>query len=792
MSSDDARTAVAQAVAAWPEDARASMMAAADAIQAHTPAYDDPPPFADHDRERATAEAERVRRGGPDDTYPDLDALAALPAADAGRLAADLVGAGRMDMLGQVVVGLAPGDLPVAAMLGAAAALPADSYQRAALIRAAAASPARELIAGIAEAAGQATDPAPLLAVVGETAATRQEMASGRPYRWWREPEMSMAEPPDDGPGEMSDEMPGEMPGETPGETSGEMPEAIPGETEVVLPESPPGPPPGPPTGQPTTRTAYPRLDVETGTTRPDVVVIDQEFEVTIGLQKRRSTVGVDTGMVTLAMPADGQVDLEAMLLFDPTSIEVTGSPRTTLTVTDLNLYPEQTFQCVAKYGEDLAPERRLGVQLLRDGQVVAVAWRTLVAVDEADRVEEADVPESRERELLDLGPLLGAEPPDLVVSICASDAGAETYVWTAFSVHDDIVVPDLPSTTTLPADDKAGFATLIRRFIQSDASAGERFLELAGRAQVIGDAIPQGIRQALAAAVGRVPGTPPAVLLLTEELDVPWELAAVDLPGASGRDVAPFLGAHAAISRWPLSDHKPRPTPRSSVRVSAAAVLTADYSGVQGFPVLASAQAEAVEVAALFQPPAQAVAPELWTVVDLLRGQPPCELLHVALHGKFDDQSTQEGIVLLEKDAASGTTKGRYLTPTMLENGALQLGPFVFLNACQVGADERVLGNYAGFASTLLRIGATGVVAPLWNVRDDVAAHVAEEFYAAAWHGTNAAAPDAVPVAEAVRRLRATYTEKAVHDGEPMADPTLIAYQVFGHPRLRLTGATP
>ena len=37
--------------------------------------------------------------------------------------------------------------------------------------------------------------------------------------------------------------------------------------------------------------------------------------------------------------------------------------------------------------------------------------------------------------------------------------------------------------------------------------------------------------------------------------------------------------------------------------------------------------------------------------------------------------------------------------------------GAFVFLNACQVGADERVLGSYGGFASTLLRIGAGGVV---------------------------------------------------------------------------------
>ena len=97
---------------------------------------------------------------------------------------------------------------------------------------------------------------------------------------------------------------------------------------------------------------------------------------------------------------------------------------------------------------------------------------------------------------------------------------------------------------------------------------------------------------------------------------------------------------------------------------------------------------------------------------------------MHVALHGQYDGQGDQEGIVLLAKSPAGGAT-AQFLTPAELENGELDHGPFVFLNACQVGTDERVLGDYGGFASTLLRIGAVGVVAPLWNVKDDVAARV-------------------------------------------------------------------
>ncbi|MEZ5093660.1 CHAT domain-containing protein [Nocardioides sp.] len=93
------------------------------------------------------------------------------------------------------------------------------------------------------------------------------------------------------------------------------------------------------------------------------------------------------------------------------------------------------------------------------------------------------------------------------------------------------------------------------------------------------------------------------------------------------------------------------------------------------------------------------------------------------------------------------------------------------------------MLGDYGGFASTLLRIGAAGVVAPLWNVKDDVAAAVARAFYAA-----TLTADRPVPAAEAMRAVRASYTEEAVRAGTDGQHPTLVAYQVFGHPRLRLT----
>ena len=50
--------------------------------------------------------------------------------------------------------------------------------------------------------------------------------------------------------------------------------------------------------------------------------------------------------------------------------------------------------------------------------------------------------------------------------------------------------------------------------------------------------------------------------------------------------------------------------------------------------------------------------------------------------------------------DAAGNlTTRSLYLTPDQVLNGSLDDGPFVFLNACQVGSDKRVLADNGGFA---------------------------------------------------------------------------------------------
>ena len=715
----------------------------------------------------------------------DLMVLAALPADRAGLLLVDLVTrvAGlpspARDAAGSALLALVGrldlSRIPVSRIIQAGIPLP---HLTAAILAGAAVS---RLVSGSAEALNRGVDPAGLLAILDEASRLRVPGPDAGPVT--AEPD---AAEPDAAEPDAVDEATfdaDEDGGDSGGVTTWRGP---------IEHRDEPGtaPSPSPQTAPPPGRTAYPRLDVDSHQPRPEVVVIDAPFDVVVGLQPRKDLGLTATGRMTFT--AGEIVDLDLVLVYDPSSLRPQLDSRAHISSTDADPYPAVTLSFTALYGEDLPPQRRIGVHVLRGGKVVAVAWRTVVAVDSAADVAGAPVPASREPDLLDLTPIVDEDMPDLVLTVFRADAAdGSRFVWTAYPAASGVTVPDAPNASQLDAD-ATGFAAEIRRTIQFSQGPQSDYLELAGRSRRIGRAIPDGIQAAIHAVVGDpARQTAPTILLLTEELSVPWELAAVtpSLQTPWG-GTSPFLGAHAAIGRWPMSEHKPRPTPRTSVPVTRSAVITADYTGVTGWGKLDSALAEAAEVGALFAPASDQIRPSLTSVIALLRGDPAVDLVHVALHGQFDAQGGQEGLVLLSDvppAPAGGTApppKPLFLTPAQVEVGNLAAGPFVFLNACQVGADKRVLGDYGGLASTLLRIGAAAVVAPLWNVDDAVAAAIARDFYAATW----TPATGAVGVAEAVRRIRATYTEAAVRSAAPGIGATLVAFQVLGHPALRLS----
>ena len=530
--------------------------------------------------------------------------------------------------------------------------------------------------------------------------------------------------------------------------------------------------------GEATARTAYPRIDCD------DVVVVDVPFDVVIGLARRRDRDLVTTG--PLSLPG-GEVEVELLLTYDPESLRIEGQPIRSLHVSDAAPYPSTTVRVTALDNDDLAPERRLGVHFLLDGAVVGFAWRTIVAVSDPRDVPYARPPDLRERELIDLRAVAKEEAPDLVLAVYrADDAHTRQFTWAAYPTAAGIAVPDVKRSYPLGGD-ASRFATNTRRTISQGGAADAMFDWLHGVAKEIGRSIPEGIVQVIRK-VAEMPdrAEPATVLLFTEEVHVPWELAAFSPPLASPfGGSSPFLGAHVAIGRWLLTERKPRPTPARRVDVRSQAVFTAKYEGVPRWPALPAAEEEAAQLAREY-PPSHLVQPLYDAVMRCLRGDPSADVLHFALHGQFDPDGVDEGLVLLAPKQGGGFT-AQYLQAPHVDTVEFRQAPFVFLNACQVGASKDVLGDYAGMAAAFLRAGAAGVTGPLWNVDDRIASALARDFYEAVY------AADPPSVAEVLRRVRARYTRDAASagttDGEGRATigPTLIAYQLFGHPRLRL-----
>jgi hypothetical protein len=390
-------------------------------------------------------------------------------------------------------------------------------------------------------------------------------------------------------------------------------------------------------------RAAYPLVDCN------PVWVTDEPEMVTIGLSPKVLAAVGSTGPVVGADEVEVD-DLMVTLLVDPESIALaTGTERThPLPVTSSNRFPTVEVQMTALSGTDLADERRIGLHFRRGGRSVGFAWRRVRAVDSRAEVAAA-APPSQAPDILDLAALTDEKPPDLVLAIYrGDDTTGSSYVWDAFSPSDAVAVPDAQRSSGIAPGDTADFATQTRRTISGTMKGVPLFAQMEGYGVDIARAIPRGIAEVVRAVATGAHGTAASVLLLSEEASVPWELAVMREPRLETEfSTAPFLGAHVAISRWPLVSGKPRPTPRNAHEITAAAVLSAEYKDVLGWPRLKEAEAEAARVARTYD---MTTLQPVWTVVrDALEGHPPADWVHVALHGQFDPQSDEDGLVLLD-----------------------------------------------------------------------------------------------------------------------------------------------
>ena len=322
------------------------------------------------------------------------------------------------------------------------------------------------------------------------------------------------------------------------------------------------------------------------------------------------------------------------------------------------------------------------------------------------------------------------------------------------------------------PAQFAKELANLRGRY--GDEGTGARD-ELRGIARTVASEMPEKIVDDVLAPALRT-GTP-TILLLTDQAFVPWELALL-APKVTGTAKAAFLGERARIGRWWTGVGSSGPVCSLCVE-HVSAVAASQYGADTNLETLKYA----VEERDLMQRNYGADLVEAnGTAVDKWLDREPRQrghLAHIALHGYSDATANAQGLVLGD---------GAVLTPNRLagdcDSGETPRFAMVFLNACQVGTGGAELGRMAGFPGALVRGGVSGFIAPLWEVKDDVACETAKRFYERALGPIGEKVGEEVgeEVGEVLRQLRS----QTVPDGSI----TPWAYLFYGHPRLRLKSA--
>jgi len=526
---------------------------------------------------------------------------------------------------------------------------------------------------------------------------------------------------------------------------------------------------------------AYPVLRQQGEKADEDLAIASgAEFVLEVGIAPapdRRQSISGGLGTVRAGEP------ITIRLAYDPAAFEIAQST-VTVTPTKDDTHPVVPVPVFAKVLDNPTIEnRRIAAHFFVDGILRGIAVRTF---------REAGMPEASTRTspaVIDLSPLVGEEPPDVVLAVYRADAVTAGSFFVAAFPRDPAVAP--PPTGRIHADGGTqGFIADLYRRAEGGGDAYGRYLEIVGAGAEIGGAIPAPIRATLREiASGATKKKPATMLLLTDDAIVPWELAVFpgddSLESKAGKD-SPFLGAHFAIGRWPLNSTSNQTPPPDAVPVDvrATALVTADYGdGVGGWDPLEGAVKEIERLKTTYAP--ADVWPPLWR--DVLRNlESEVDVIHFALHGTYEGRDDEDGLVFIdEKDGvrslvyvgAKKIAARASLKPKILPNR-----PFVFVNACQVGRARTNLGNYSGIAASLIAAGARGVVACTWNVDDGVAGSISATFYTQADKG--------VPVAEIVRAQRARYVVRADTVDAKAPSPTLLAYQYYGHPGLRVIRA--
>ncbi|HUG31291.1 MAG TPA: CHAT domain-containing protein [Acidimicrobiia bacterium] len=369
--------------------------------------------------------------------------------------------------------------------------------------------------------------------------------------------------------------------------------------------------------------------------------------------------------------------------------------------------------------------------------------------------------------------PILGLvdDEVDLTISISIVEPGAQgRFQVRLFSRH--LPAPVDAGTVYLGQDAKEFATRLVREVDYTIANpVADETLNTIGR--LVAEKLPDEVEAALAKVWEATAGPDnealqrrvPDVLLLTDDWAVPWELMSINLDDSS----PPFLGAQVNVGRWP--NQKRDALTARELGIHRLGVMVGHYQDARGVQPLPRAEEEGRSLEERYD--ARMVNADPNALNLLLAGSfadgYEIEGLHFAGHGESDPS---KGTYLMYSDGARMGVFALGSAPVASTKNA-----FLFVNACQVGTADEMLGEYSGLAGLVVGAGFRGFMAPLWSVSDDIAQQISLGLYEASAEG--------VAVSSYLREVRGKFRQT---ESEP-AHTTYMAYVFFGHPALRLGG---
>ena len=363
------------------------------------------------------------------------------------------------------------------------------------------------------------------------------------------------------------------------------------------------------------------------------------------------------------------------------------------------------------------------------------------------------------------------AEPEGSLVELLIYEVGGKRPRLLFVLRSDDLRLNENGYSESLNNDNVAAYVERLYRRLESYSGRGEdHYQDFMADLRDIGSLlyeqlVPEKIRQTL----WRVRDRIGSIRVISQEPAIPWELCHIKEPDRPPPPAGVAFFAEKGLVRW--LHNLSLPPARLTYAGKACRFLVPIYE--RESERLPGAEAERALIGELFAG-ASEVEPTTRAVRQLLQTSGGFDLLHVACHGVAESNNIWEAALVLQIPKTGESTAGDRLgMPTVRQSADLWANrPLVFLNACQLGRQGRLMTGTGGLAEAFLRQGAGLVVGSLWSIADDEALTFARDFYSSLLRGRTL--------------IRATAEARAA--AAALHEPTWLAYAVYGHPYARLT----